>query len=1589
MVTMIRRRKFSSQHGQRRAVLLLVVLSVLTLFLMLGATYLAVARRARMASKAFADNITASSAAGVTERKLVDDAFLAVVRGTKANTAVPELQQGKDLLGDKYGYDTALIGNVTAVNPIVVGGSDALLELTVTGLDPPSVSDLNGCVLTFTMPGLCASTRVLQAYDDGGAFKVVVAAGPTVGGASITKSKISTTTGSNAVVINGREFSDTGTNEAYDGFDGNNELLTQIADETVFGVDVNGDGDAVDPVAVKSAPINAAATLTVDNDADGWPDSTFLDVGLAPIVNADDGTIYPRAAVLVLDLDGRLNVNVHGSDANLEAYNDEAGGWPNDGAVDFRVLPRGSGVGPAEVSLDRSLIFSPTAGSSTQDQFIEDGAQVKGGRTTLLPYPSGPPNVRETPQVGSQFGRYGGTWDDGVISGSSDLAKDAVAKPGVKNQNDNFSHFVDYWRGGALGGSAPFAVSNFFLDPGRYGSPYDWKGRMRVYVSPSTGEPIYYKPLWNGGGTANELVDDPYEVDLTATGPRGGPVDGNAIDNLFSAAELEGLLRYYDSDSLKLARRLVALCGEKASTTRSLVTTDSWDTPAVTGKAWEKIIGSPFASYLSDVANSPFSAFSPETIQGLKFDINRPFHDPNLSVSAHAEPNDSSYGVPRRQEYAKQLFCLLVAVTRYQRFADDVMNGVSPPFDLTADDLDQTTTRQLAQFAVNVVDFRDQDAVMTPFDYMSPEDLDGDDILDTEEDLDGDSVLDYGFKPDNTAWAPNARVWGCERPELLITETHAWHDRRTDDEAVANKVVENDQSTADKDFDQLRRPFGAFFVELMAPQSSQAKEYDSGVGGVVNVGGPVDSAEDARAEPIPEELVADGGSSKDRFEAGGTIDVAKRTPLTEGPQCPIWRIVSVRGDVYGGTAFNDTTGAATMAIRDPASDNAPSTVDRVFYFAAPPAALQNPVNPKDGRQGGVFWASQAPTQQPTRTNYIVVGTNGPQFDFTRNPLHADNPATANLDPDTGYSAATPPTLPYVDQVHLRFDSPSTTDATKITPATISEPIHVGSGSDDPYNVIATAIDSSNVYGFTNPSLDQRRYSDSYRLTTASNAPFDSFTGSPSGISSPFLTKEPIAGEHRPLLMINGTHPNFAVVHLQRLADPTKPHDTTNNPYLTVDSMPVDLTVVNTKQGNRSVVQDEPGRTPTTGGELTWLQEQNHFRRQSIERGGKADDSGATFSDIWSRRVRNDISDVEFEEDDNTTWDSQEAYRSPPNDDSFPAGHSRHKATPRRAALGPVVSGSGYVLQDVPASELGSHVSTLRTTTTQDPSPSCFPTVRFPWLAFHNRPFVSGAEISLVPTTSTMDLGARHTTEDAASPSPGFYHLPRFFDTPVTNSVWEALVGEFSIFEFLHTPSPYPGMRRSLRTTGAEKTALEAVGWDYFPYGQLSQFREPGRVNINTMPDPKIWRAVQGNAVLKASSDMLISDDADYVVACDPAHDFPDADSTPGFQPFQDLHDVLEDAIGTDSHAADSWRDTDRNAFFRTQTLSRLQNLVTVRSNVYAIWVTVGYFNSSGTEISPIKRNRGFYIFDRSIPVAYERGKDHNVRDAILLRRIIQ
>jgi hypothetical protein len=43
----------------------------------------------------------------------------------------------------------------------------------------------------------------------------------------------------------------------------------------------------------------------------------------------------------------------------------------------------------------------------------------------------------------------------------------------------------------------------------------------------------------------------------------------------------------------------------------------------------------------------------------------------------------------------------------------------------------------------------------------------------------------------------------------------------------------------------------------------------------------------------------------------------------------------------------------------------------------------------------------------------------------------------------------------------------------------------------------------------------------------------------------------------------------------------------------------------------------------------------------------------------------------------------------------------------------------------------------------------------------------------------------------------------------------------------------------------------------------------------------------------------------------------------------------------------------------------------------------------GTDSGQVKRHRAFYIIDRSVPVAFEPGQNHNVDNAILLRRFIE
>ena len=103
------------------------------------------------------------------------------------------------------------------------------------------------------------------------------------------------------------------------------------------------------------------------------------------------------------------------------------------------------------------------------------------------------------------------------------------------------------------------------------------------------------------------------------------------------------------------------------------------------------------------------------------------------------------------------------------------------------------------------------------------------------------------------------------------------------------------------------------------------------------------------------------------------------------------------------------------------------------------------------------------------------------------------------------------------------------------------------------------------------------------------------------------------------------------------------------------------------------------------------------------------------------------------------------------------------------------------------------------------------------------------------------------------------------------------------------------------------------------------------------------------------------------------------------------------------------RENNRNRYFHVKPVQRLGNLTTNQSNVYAVWITVGYFEVSphdsdpasnplanaaiddflypdgyelgqelGFDTGQVTRDRAFYIIDRSVPVAFERGRNHNL-----------
>jgi hypothetical protein len=670
---------------RREGVLLLLVLIALTLFLMLGVALLVKATRSRTAARSFGARTDALEA--YTDRAALDEALMVLLRGSR-NTLPPQISES--ILADRYGSG-AVTGTVSG---LAGGGTSPILTATLPGL-PAGVSAaarLNGRVLTL-VPGPGAGSVA--------SFRILAASGSapcTVQLSNVPfRPGLMLPSGSCEARINGRDFAGTfPANEPWDGFTTGSAVSgTLLSDpwlarvELASGAVTNVRQATYQTVLTSTTP--AALPLECDNDNDGVADGVWIDgtAGfLAPRPSPHGGRITNRVSYLVLDLDGRLNVNAAGMAAPAP------GSYANSPDT-----PLGMGYGPADI--DASLLFPATLPpASGLSAFTSSGAAPTGMWWSMLAGGSSSPGSATTtqrrppPGVGAFSGRYG---PNGVPGAAGD-------DPGLLQSTT----------GGRY--AATVAGANAVAD---------LKGHMRMYMTATisgTANTLTPRLTWFVPAATNDESDDPYEVRLDAGAPRLGsnvrtssPAGVN--DDLpYNVGELERVLRANDPDAPMLAQRLAAALGTNAQAQRMLITTDSWDTPGLTGTA-AGLVENRLASHPPTYPWTDANAWSPDVAAGLRFNINRPVLSGSTADALAQQP-----------EYCKSLYTLVRA-------------------------LGESDARRAAQWAVNVLDFRDEDSTMTRFVYdADPFDFDGWNVTGTT----------------------TGTVWGVERPDLVIVDTAAW-----------------------------------------------------------------------------------------------------------------------------------------------------------------------------------------------------------------------------------------------------------------------------------------------------------------------------------------------------------------------------------------------------------------------------------------------------------------------------------------------------------------------------------------------------------------------------------------------------------------------------------------------------------------------------------------------------------------------------------------------------------------------------------------------------------------------------------------------
>jgi hypothetical protein len=227
-----------------------------------------------------------------------------------------------------------------------------------------------------------------------------------------------------------------------------------------------------------------------------------------------------------------------------------------------------------------------------------------------------------------------------------------------------------------------------------------------------------------------------------------------------------------------------------------------------------------------------------------------------------------------------------------------------------------------------------------------------------------------------------------------------------------------------------------------------------------------------------------------------------------------------------------------------------------------------------------------------------------------------------------------------------------------------------------------------------------------------------------------------------------------------------------------------------------------------------------------------------------------------------------------------------------------------------------------------------------------------------------------------------------------------------LLEATYVPSRFAG--NSLTVSGS---TVERFGLDIFQANQLSKWREPGKVNLNTIVsgtsapnvvdvDDIVWSVLMSDTTTRNNFAGTPRTRTQPAIPGGPGNPATPADPGRGTapNPAKGIGQLLSLSGSSSNHypiyqtgttmlsgTANGHRDT--NPFFTYSQAIRLANTATIRSQVFAVWITVRITDDSANAPSPVTK-RMFAIIDRSIPVGYAPGQDLNVRDTIRLKRYL-